>query len=78
MSAKKIHALVRVILWEGDEAITFIPMGWASADSNLWVGACAIRISPNNAIVRLATGRIALAELDKVHADSYVVRIDLE
>ncbi len=65
---------MRVIIWDGDEAITFMPMGWASEDSDLWVGACAVRVSETHAIVRLASGQLRRMELDRVHDDSYVVR----
>ncbi len=80
---KKLHALMRVIYRDPvqNEALTFMSMGWASADSILWSGACAIRISEDRCIVRMGTGlivRMSLKQIPNSDDDSYVVSNDIK
>lgn len=78
---KKLHALMKVIHRdpETDEAITFTSMAWASADSGHWYGACAVRISENRCIVRLATGLTMLMSIHPVpNSDSFAVSNDFK
>ncbi len=71
---RKLHALVKVVLLDDDgEPLTFSPMGYASVDRNLWIGACAVRIAEHRVIIRMGDGSIEFMRLDKVHDDSYVV-----
>lgn len=74
---RKLNALVRVVLRDEEgQPLTFSPMGYASADRDIWIGACAVRIGENKVIVRMADGSIVFMRLDLVHDDSWAVRTE--
>lgn len=75
--SRKLHALMKVVLHDDNgEPLTFAPMGYASADRDVWVGSCAVKIAEHRVIIRMGNGTILFMRLDKVHDDSYVVKTE--